>query len=231
MPERTVTRDREVMVPARSEGAAIGHWIAQPCRWCAINARRKSFQRKGSRARSTHAQLLAASGLCKRSSTRSCRSSTASTRSKVTPSLYASLCQTQAPARDGPAAESASASHHNKPSDVRCQLHMAKPIQSSHKTTPVMRPPASTVVPLTHHPPVSAAKPIAPRPCIHQPYKAQRPTGYRTDGALRMIRPSEPYGCQQAQTRLKTSVPLVPPKPKLFFIAKSILMSRATLAQ
>jgi len=190
MPERTVTRDREVMVPARSERAAIGHWIAQPCRWRAINARRNSFQRKGSRARST-----------------------------------------QAPARDGPAAESVSASHRNKPSGVRCQLHVAKPIQSSHKTTPVMRPPASAVVPLTHHPPASAAKPNAPRPSIHQPYKAQRPTGYRTDGALRMIRPSEPCGCQQAQTRLKTSVPLVPPKPKLFFMAKSIFMSRATLAQ
>ena len=63
MPERTVTRDREIMVPARSERAAIGHWIAQPCRWCAINARRNSFQRKGSRARSTQAQLLAASDL------------------------------------------------------------------------------------------------------------------------------------------------------------------------
>lgn len=33
------------------------------------------------------------------------------------------------------------------------------------------------------------------------------------------------------QTRLKTSVPLVPPKPKLFFTATSIFISRAVLAQ
>lgn len=33
------------------------------------------------------------------------------------------------------------------------------------------------------------------------------------------------------QTRLKTSVPLVPPKPNEFFIATSIFMSRAVLAQ
>ncbi len=34
-----------------------------------------------------------------------------------------------------------------------------------------------------------------------------------------------------AQTRLNTSVPLVPPKPKLFFTATSIFRSRAVLAQ
>ena len=33
------------------------------------------------------------------------------------------------------------------------------------------------------------------------------------------------------QTRLNTSVPLVPPKPKLFLTATSIFMSRAVLAQ
>jgi len=33
------------------------------------------------------------------------------------------------------------------------------------------------------------------------------------------------------QTRLKTSVPLVPPKPKLFFTAYSIFISRAVFAQ
>ena len=33
------------------------------------------------------------------------------------------------------------------------------------------------------------------------------------------------------QTRLKTNVPLVPPKPKLFFTACSIFISRASLAQ
>ena len=33
------------------------------------------------------------------------------------------------------------------------------------------------------------------------------------------------------QARLKTSVPLVPPKPKLFFTATSIFISRAVLAQ
>ena len=36
---------------------------------------------------------------------------------------------------------------------------------------------------------------------------------------------------QRPQTRLKTSVPFVPPKPKLFFTAYSIFMSRAVLAQ
>ena len=34
-----------------------------------------------------------------------------------------------------------------------------------------------------------------------------------------------------AQTRRKTNVPLVPPKPKLFFTATSIFISRAVLAQ
>ena len=35
----------------------------------------------------------------------------------------------------------------------------------------------------------------------------------------------------RGQTRLKISVPLVPPKPKLFLAAYSIFMSRAVLAQ
>ena len=39
------------------------------------------------------------------------------------------------------------------------------------------------------------------------------------------LRTALPYG------RLNTSVPLVPPKPKLFFTATSIFMSRAVLAQ
>lgn len=38
------------------------------------------------------------------------------------------------------------------------------------------------------------------------------------------------YGAR-SQIRLNTSVPLVPPKPKLFFTATSILASRAVLAQ
>ncbi len=42
-----------------------------------------------------------------------------------------------------------------------------------------------------------------------------------TGGALRM----------RSQTRRKTSVPLVPPKPKLFFTATSIFISRAVFAQ
>ncbi len=33
------------------------------------------------------------------------------------------------------------------------------------------------------------------------------------------------------QTRRNTSVPLVPPKPKLFFTATSIFIARASLAQ
>ena len=33
------------------------------------------------------------------------------------------------------------------------------------------------------------------------------------------------------QARRKTSVPLVPPKPKLFFTATSIFIGRAALAQ
>ena len=44
------------------------------------------------------------------------------------------------------------------------------------------------------------------------------PSGYTGMGA--------PY-----HMRLKTRVPLVPPKPKLFFSATSIFMSRAVLAQ
>ena len=35
----------------------------------------------------------------------------------------------------------------------------------------------------------------------------------------------------RGQTRLKISVPLVPPKPKLFFAATSIFIGRASLAQ
>jgi len=38
-------------------------------------------------------------------------------------------------------------------------------------------------------------------------------------------------GATARQTRRKTSVPLVPPKPKLFFTATSIFISRAVLAQ
>ena len=38
-------------------------------------------------------------------------------------------------------------------------------------------------------------------------------------------------GTDDAQARRNTSVPLVPPKPKLFFTATSIFMSRAVLAQ
>ena len=39
------------------------------------------------------------------------------------------------------------------------------------------------------------------------------------------------WGAAPDQTRLKTSDPLVPPKPKLFFTATSIFMLRAVLAQ
>ena len=39
------------------------------------------------------------------------------------------------------------------------------------------------------------------------------------------------HGAVRRQTRLKIRVPLVPPKPKLFFMATSIFMSRAMLAQ
>ena len=38
-------------------------------------------------------------------------------------------------------------------------------------------------------------------------------------------------GGELQSTRLKTKVPLVPPKPKLFFTATSIFISRAVLAQ
>jgi len=44
--------------------------------------------------------------------------------------------------------------------------------------------------------------------------------------------PSQPRReASRPQTRLKISVPLVPPKPKLFFTACSIFMSRAVFAQ
>ena len=49
--------------------------------------------------------------------------------------------------------------------------------------------------------------------------------GADTAGALRIAARG------RVHTRRRTSVPLVPPKPKLFFTARSILMSRAVLAQ
>ena len=69
--------------------------------------------------------------------------------------------------------------------------------------------------------------------------KRSRPNGMWTGGGVR-IRGKFPvagsgrasphkHGVQAA--RLNTSVPLVPPKPKLFFTATSIFMSRAVLAQ
>lgn len=63
-------------------------------------------------------------------------------------------------------------------------------------------------------------------------YKAQRPTGYMTDGALRILG-REQVGVRRVsdQMRLKTRVPLVPPNPKLFLMATSIFMSLAVLAQ
>ena len=67
------------------------------------------------------------------------------------------------------------------------------------------------------------------------PKAGVRPTGNRTPGtafALVMggIADSGPSAWRR-QNRLNTSVPLVPPKPKLFFTATSIFMSRAELAQ
>ena len=49
--------------------------------------------------------------------------------------------------------------------------------------------------------------------------------GIAAGGAARM------RDAARAHTRLRTSVPLVPPKPKLFLTATSIFMSRAVLAQ
>ena len=54
------------------------------------------------------------------------------------------------------------------------------------------------------------------------------PAPSRVVGAVQLRRWSVLHG---AQTRRNTSVPLVPPKPKLFFTATSIFMSRAALAQ
>ena len=48
---------------------------------------------------------------------------------------------------------------------------------------------------------------------------------YAISGAARIGQQPGPH------TRRKTSVPLVPPKPKLFFTATSIFISRAVLAQ
>ena len=42
---------------------------------------------------------------------------------------------------------------------------------------------------------------------------------------------SMPRALRPSQTRRRTKVPLVPPKPKLFFTARSMRISRATLAQ
>jgi len=43
--------------------------------------------------------------------------------------------------------------------------------------------------------------------------------------------PRTGYAAEPRHTRLKTRVPLVPPKPKLFLTAYSIFISRAVLAQ
>ena len=51
-----------------------------------------------------------------------------------------------------------------------------------------------------------------------------------TAGAARIVQ-GNAQGRHARQTRLNTSVPLVPPKPKLFFTACSIFISRAVFAQ
>lgn len=47
----------------------------------------------------------------------------------------------------------------------------------------------------------------------------------------RTVRPVDRFDQAPWGVRLKTRLPFVPPKPKLFFSAKSIFISRALLAQ
>ena len=66
------------------------------------------------------------------------------------------------------------------------------------------------------------------RPCVaHARQKRQRPLQQRPYRGISEVAPSRP----PHQTRLNTSVPLVPPKPKLFLTAMSSLASRAVFAQ
>ena len=58
-----------------------------------------------------------------------------------------------------------------------------------------------------------------------------RPATKWRHGFLSLPRSTAATCAEATQTRRNTSVPLVPPKPKLFLIATSIFMSRAVLAQ
>ena len=92
--------------------------------------------------------------------------------------------------------------------------------------------------------PEPATRRLAPsEPARHrrpQPATDERADDAAPDAEAAQLRPRttaerarmQPRGRRGSrQTRLKTSVPLVPPKPKLFLTAYSIFMSRAVLAQ
>ena len=73
--------------------------------------------------------------------------------------------------------------------------------------------------------------PVAQPPCTQKsPKQAQAPTPNKTPHRVNH-RWGVVHGGVSRQMRLKTSEPLVPPKPKLFFRATSIFKSRAVLAQ
>ena len=59
----------------------------------------------------------------------------------------------------------------------------------------------------------------------------REPTLQRMPGAATAAHTYRWRAAHGAQTRRKTSAPLVPPKPKLFFTATSIFIARAWLAQ
>ncbi len=103
------------------------------------------------------------------------------------------------------------------------------PHQKAHRTPPATAAPTAAPAPDDHADTTSDPHRLAAviaTSAIARPSQAKRPAGYATDGAFRMGQTGV-----VRQIRRNTSVPLVPPKPKLFFSATSIFTSRATLAQ
>lgn len=77
--------------------------------------------------------------------------------------------------------------------------------------------------------PASSRSATEPQPARAGRSEARQPPVERRTASAGLS--AEPPAPPAAQTRLKISEPLVPPKPKLFLAATSILISRAVLAQ
>ena len=100
---------------------------------------------------------------------------------------------------------------HQRQPKLAARRHPAAP-----KPARLPRPPKSTAS--TQQPAKSCARPGNAPVAQHRCGQKNSPQCFRV-------------WRRAAQTRLKTKVPLVPPKPKLFFMAYSIFRSRAVLAQ